>query len=162
VHDGYPVYADDPQALYVARASARPPAVALMVVSLVAGLTNGIGLLSSAAFRADPRAYEAAIRQEIAKHPEWTPEQKAQAEQMMALDSVTGFLNWDCGVSLFLNLLTFAGALQMLRLRGYGLAVLGSIAALNPFNIPCCLVQAPFGLWALIVLLNGDVRRGFQ
>ena len=53
------------------------------------------------------------------------------------------------------------GALQMLRARAYGFAVLGAVLALNPLNLPCCLAQFPFGLWALAVLLNPDVRRAF-
>ncbi len=70
---------------------------------------------------------------------------------------------------LWSNLLTFVWggtilvcATQMLRLRHYGFAVLGAFLALLPLNGPCCVVEAPFGLWALLVLMRPDVRRAFE
>jgi hypothetical protein len=61
-----------------------------------------------------------------------------------------------------LSLVTLLGAVQMLRLRMYWLAVLGSLLALNPLNCPCCLIEVPFALWALVVLLSADVRAAFR
>jgi hypothetical protein len=61
-----------------------------------------------------------------------------------------------------LNVIVLIGAVQMLRLQSYWTAFLGAILALNPINCPCCLMQLPIGLWALILLLNGDVRRAFR
>jgi hypothetical protein len=66
------------------------------------------------------------------------------------------------GIMLGLNVLTILGAAMMLQRRLYAVAVIGAIAALNPINCPCCFLEAPFGVWALIVLLNSNVRRGFQ
>lgn len=90
------------------------------------------------------------------------PQQRAAAVQ--AADLLTGraalILQW--------VLLTFAlgvilGAFQMLRRRGYGLAVTASVLAmtLNPYTC-CCMLGIPVGAWALTVLLRPEVRAAFR
>lgn len=51
------------------------------------------------------------------------------------------------------------GAVQMLRLRNYWLAVLGCCLAFCNCGSLC--FSAPFGLWSLLVLRNPDVRDAF-
>ena len=73
-----------------------------------------------------------------------------------------------CGIPGVLGLLTapliLFGGIQMCRLRGYGLAIFGSILALLPCISPvgCCLVGQVAGVWALIVLASPDVRAAFR
>jgi hypothetical protein len=61
------------------------------------------------------------------------------------------------------GLLTVLGAARMLVLRSYGLAVFAAIVAAVPFLSPsgCCLLGEMVGLWALVVLLDPDVRAAF-
>jgi hypothetical protein len=54
------------------------------------------------------------------------------------------------------------GAMQMLRLRKYGLAVTGSILALVNIGNLCCLFTLPFGIWSLMVLRLPEVRNAFE
>lgn len=65
---------------------------------------------------------------------------------------------------LLLALLTILGGVCMVRMRGYAMAVLGSLIAavpcLSPMSCPCVLGMA-VGVWALAVLLNNDVRAAF-
>jgi hypothetical protein len=56
--------------------------------------------------------------------------------------------------------LVIAGAISMLRLRLYGLAMTGSIAAMLPCT-PCCLLGLPFGIWSLVVLNRAEVKDAF-
>ena len=60
-----------------------------------------------------------------------------------------------------LNLL---GGIRMLSLRSYALSVAGAISAAIPCIScgGCCLFGEAIGIWALIVLLNNDVRSAFQ
>jgi predicted RNA-binding Zn-ribbon protein involved in translation (DUF1610 family) len=63
--------------------------------------------------------------------------------------------------ALAINGAVIAGAIQMIRLKGYDLAKGGAMAAL----IPCCsafCINIPFGIWALIVLNQPDVKRMFS
>jgi hypothetical protein len=64
-------------------------------------------------------------------------------------------------VGSLLNIAVIAGAVQMIRLRGYDLAKGSAMAAI----VPCCsllCLNMPFGIWALVVLNQPDVRRMFQ
>jgi predicted Zn finger-like uncharacterized protein len=56
--------------------------------------------------------------------------------------------------------LVIAGAISMLRLRLYPLAMTGSIVAMMPCS-GCCLVGLPLGIWALIILNREEVRAAF-
>jgi len=53
------------------------------------------------------------------------------------------------------------GAWQMLRLRSYGWAVVGSALALVPLSVGFMLGM-PMGIWALIVLKRRDVQEAFR
>ena len=54
------------------------------------------------------------------------------------------------------------GALQMLKLRSWVLAVAASIVAMVPcIGSCCCFVGLPLGIWSLVVLMNRDVKAAF-
>ena len=55
----------------------------------------------------------------------------------------------------------FIGGSKMKDLRGYGWALAGSILSIFPGMCCCCTGLVP-GVWALIVLLNPDVRLAFS
>lgn len=49
---------------------------------------------------------------------------------------------------------------RMKALQSYTFCIIGSVFAIIPCS-GCCVLSFPFGLWALIVLLNSDVKAGF-
>ena len=58
-------------------------------------------------------------------------------------------------------IIVWIGAGNMRSLTGYGMALTASILAM----LPCycgCVVGVPIGIWALIVLLNAEVKEAFQ
>jgi hypothetical protein len=59
-----------------------------------------------------------------------------------------------------LNIGVIFGAIQMLRMKGWGTAKAGAMAAIVPCSL-CCL-NMPLGIWALVVLNQPDVRRQFR
>ena len=63
------------------------------------------------------------------------------------------------GVCLLLELGVVAGSVQMLRFRTYPLAMAAAILSLC-CGI-CCLPSLAFGIWALVVLLDNNVREQF-
>jgi hypothetical protein len=71
------------------------------------------------------------------------------------------FLGGYFGLGFITRALQILGAIAMLRLRGFGLAVTAAICALIPCEIYCCLPNLPFGIWALIVLSNAEVKAAF-
>lgn len=53
------------------------------------------------------------------------------------------------------------GALHMRRLRNYALALTAAVLAVLPCS-GCCIVSMPCGIWALVVLLDANVRAAFE
>ena len=60
------------------------------------------------------------------------------------------------------SLLEAFGAVCMLRMRRYGFAMASAILALIPVCSPCFFLGIPFGIWALVVLSQAEVRQRFE
>jgi hypothetical protein len=60
--------------------------------------------------------------------------------------------------------LNLIGGIFMLSLRSYALSIVGAISAAIPCLScgGCCLFGEVIGIWALVVLVNNDVRSAFQ
>jgi len=151
----------DPGARRVSQ-SLRAPAIALIVTAILSIVADVFGLLGAAGVHTDPNEWERRLDVELNAKPDLPPDQRAWMKEVLSAEAVASKLGTCCGIQLVLNLAVLLGAVQMLRQRFYGFAVLASILALSPVNIPVCLVQLPFGLWALIVLLDHNVRRSFS
>ncbi len=54
------------------------------------------------------------------------------------------------------------GALKMKKLEGYAWAMTAAILALIPCTSPCCVIGLPIGIWALVVLLQSEVKAQFH
>ncbi|NUQ65028.1 MAG: hypothetical protein HUU20_21395 [Pirellulales bacterium] len=65
-------------------------------------------------------------------------------------------------IGLLLSLLVIYGALRMKNLENYGLALASAIVALVPCISPCCLLGLPFGIWAIVVLSDANVKMAFR
>jgi ABC-type proline/glycine betaine transport system permease subunit len=51
----------------------------------------------------------------------------------------------------------------MRQLKGRGLAIAGAILAMIPlFTCCCCVIGLPVGIWALVVLMNAEVKAAFD
>lgn len=55
-----------------------------------------------------------------------------------------------------------AGALKMWKLQSYSFAMAATIISLVPCMSPCCVVGIPFGIWALVILMQQDVKAAFR
>jgi hypothetical protein len=65
------------------------------------------------------------------------------------------------GIRVVMAILMTVGAMKMRSLEGYGLAVTSAIIGIIPLCPNECCCATPFGIWALVVLLNSDVKRAF-
>jgi hypothetical protein len=66
------------------------------------------------------------------------------------------------GFFFLVSLAAAFGSISMMKRRLYPLALLGSFAAIFNLGQCCCLLSAPVGIWALIVLVQPDVRASFK
>jgi hypothetical protein len=93
---------------------------------------------------------------------------EAQAKAIEAQDKqsayVAGILEQLglAAVWLLLTILALFGAIRMAGLKSYGLAVTSAVITLIPCITPCCLLGQIAGIWALIVLMNADVKSLFR
>lgn len=61
-------------------------------------------------------------------------------------------------------ILSLLGGIRMRALRSYGLSITGAVSAAIPCIScgGCCLFGEAIGIWALVVLLNADVKSAFR
>lgn len=134
------------------------PAIALLITSILTAVLNLGGTLSIIPANQDPAEFNKQMQQQIEakRKPNMKPEEIEVLDKMsdvMTADNIKAWGNPYCGLSWLTGLLTLGGAIAMLARKAYGLAVVGCLAAFFPS--PCCLLQAPFGLWGLIALMGG-------
>jgi hypothetical protein len=73
-----------------------------------------------------------------------------------------GFLVMMCLVALAIDGLIAFGALKMMRLESYGLAVAAAVLSVIPcLSSPCIALGVPFGVWSLFVLMEPETRSAF-
>ncbi|MBX5480632.1 MAG: hypothetical protein IRZ16_02110 [Myxococcaceae bacterium] len=56
---------------------------------------------------------------------------------------------------------TIFGAMNMMKLRSFGLSMAAAIVAMLPCFGPCCCLGLPIGIWALVVLNKPEVKSAF-
>jgi hypothetical protein len=82
---------------------------------------------------------------------------------MAALNFLTGTFGMVMNfIGVAIGIVILMGALRMKRLESHGLATAASILAMIPCISPCCLIGLPFGIWALVVLNQPDVKGAFH
>lgn len=82
------------------------------------------------------------------------------SEAMAAMMSGTlGIISSILGI-LIGGLIIF-GALKMRQLNNWGLSMAATVLAMIPCLSPCCCLGLPIGIWALVVLLDDNVKRSF-
>jgi predicted Zn finger-like uncharacterized protein len=133
----------------------KPPAICLLVVYLIGVLCGGFGVVRI--LTAPPPKVE----EIVAIFPALKGHEKELEEQLKVMSgpaAVTMSFVW-----VILALVTVFGSLAMLSGKMRWLALVGSVAAMINLGTCCgCGLGLPFGLWALIVLLNEEVTNAFR
>jgi len=82
---------------------------------------------------------------------------------MLAEEFVSGgFIIILCVVGLAIDAFIVFGALKMMRLESYGLAVAAAVLSVIPcLSSPCIALGVPFGLWSIFVLMEPEIRGAF-
>jgi hypothetical protein len=124
----------------------RGPAIALMVVSILFIVMLFVAMLFELWLITSGTAAEMETRNPLVD----------SKEQEVALR---------IGFSIFLMILhsvVLFGAVSMLRMRNLGMAYTAAIISVIPCCSGCYVIGIPFGIWALVVLNNPEVRSRFQ
>lgn len=64
-------------------------------------------------------------------------------------------------VSILFNLFVIFGSLKMRKLESHTLALVAAVLFSLPCSL-CCLLNTPIGIWAIVVLLDNNVRPAFR
>jgi uncharacterized membrane protein len=95
------------------------------------------------------------------------PSMREDASKKTAAEMKTQamLINWPLTLfALLASILPIAGGIRMMSLKSYALGVCGAIVAAIPcISITaCCGLGEGIGIWALVVLLNPDVKSAFR
>ncbi len=170
---GLPPPGRDPAAI---KARVRAPAIFLIVVGVINlllalyQLASGVMILmkSPADIHKESVEITKTFVDFVIKDPDTAKKVMDQAENQDPKAQYNQALMEGFGsgiVFTILSLLVLFGGFRMMALRSYGLAVTGAIIAAIPIiSCPgaCCFIGEIAGIWALIVLLNGEVRSAFR
>lgn len=142
---GYNVGADRA----AAAAKVNGPAIALMVTAGIGMLLQVINLLMTIL---GAGAGLAGLSGGGSGNPEM---ERIQALMGGGLGVVLGLF------SLAIGVLIFIGAMKMKNLTSYGLAMAAAIVAMIPCLSPCCCLGLPSGIWAIVALVDQNVKNSF-
>ncbi len=144
------------------------------ILLIVLGALNVIGALyfvgdgvwNLAATKGGEEEHKRNLEQSLKTAPVTAEERKQIEESSSTWGKAGGVPLIISGVlALIAAPLTILAGLRMRSLRSYGLCMTGSILAAIPCISPSacpCIFGIGLGIWALVVLLNADVKASFQ
>jgi hypothetical protein len=167
MRDDAPYGLDDPQRPpddSAARGRVTLPAIFLLIVSVL-NLLAGLLLMAEGIFMKQGGPDVEAQMQK--QWEDMDPKQRDELEKQgwSARDLLVVVANiflGGGGLTAVVGVLTLFGSIRMLSLHSYGLAMFGAILTAIPFVTPCCLIGQIAGIWAILILLNPDVRKAFR
>jgi hypothetical protein len=144
----------------------RLPAIFLIVIAVL----NALGALVGFGFgltvgRMPADQLEKQMEQQSDRQAKQLKDLKAQGYTVQ--DILNFYFYGGVGggtLNILTALLIIGGAVRMLQLKSYGLAVFASVLAAvpGPSCSACCGVGMAVGIWAIVVLVNPDVRAAFR
>jgi hypothetical protein len=68
-----------------------------------------------------------------------------------------------CIFAALANVFNVVAAIQMVRVRTWGLALAGCIVAAIPLtSSACCVLTLPFSIWAIVMLVKPEIKAAFK
>ena len=146
------------------KAKVAPPAIGLMVTGVLNIISSVWGLVSSALFMLGANPMAAGQNEQFEEMVRQGGDQAEFAQMMMqVMQVVQGPVGLIANViTLIIGAVIIFGALKMKNLRSYGLALTATILAMIPCLSNCCIIGLPIGIWALVILLNDQVKQSFR
>ena len=65
-------------------------------------------------------------------------------------------------IGIVMDILVLLGAYNLMNLKKYSLAMTGAVIACIPCCGPCFVLGIPFGIWALVLLNNPEIKPHFE
>lgn len=128
------------------------PAIFLYVLGALSFLNHASGIALNA-MGVSTNPFEQFQQQPVNEPPE-----VAKARKAGVLVGTIFF----AAIFLALDCLVLYGAYCLQTLRNHGMAMTGAIISCIPVCSPCLILGIPFGIWALVVLNDKDVKSAFS
>jgi hypothetical protein len=176
-YDPYSSYADEPRPGVPAdeliqrpvgeterfRGRVLAPAICLIVIGFLnLFMAAAPALYGMGAAKIPPEQLEAEMEKQ---NPKQLEDAKAQGWTVAEIRNILVYGSFSCAILDFLaSFLVILGGVRMLMMKNYVLAVFAAILAAIPVVScsGCCGLGALAGIWALVVLVNPDVKAAFQ
>lgn len=142
----------------VALQKVKTPAILLLVSGIISLLTNVVGG-SMFAF------IYLGMKDELMTQLQNNPNQQ-QDVPIETLETIFNLYGYGGIASAVLGLIAGAfvifAATRMMKLQGWGMALTAAIFSLIPCFQGCCLLSIPVGIYAMVVLLDSQVKTAFD
>jgi predicted PurR-regulated permease PerM len=137
----------------------KTPATVMLVFAILSTILAPIGAIN---FFTLPKQMEQQ-RKQIDQDPNMPANQKKQVKDLLNLyeDIILKVLPFSIGLNLIVGVISIIGSLKMLNLKSWGWGMTTAILSIISIGHGCCCLTFPIGIWALIVLMNSDVKAGF-
>jgi len=130
-----------------AASQVRGPAIFILVLSILDILASLLGMASA--------AFNSTLLPTLLPN---LPRENIQIQQKFAfLFTLPANV-----VGLIMAVVCLIGALKMMKLSSYGLALTSAILTMIPCGTCCCLLNIGAGIWALVVLSKPEVKSAFH
>lgn len=140
--------------------------VRLKVIGLLLTFVGGMALFLSAVNLGDSILNyrdPGRMANQVSELKKMFPEDEtiSQAIDQMVEWNKTPFFIGYAVICVVISMLILFGGWRVQQRRGYPLAITSAVLVMLPVNLTCC-VGIPIGIWALVVLLQDDVRKSFR
>lgn len=147
------------------KARITPPAISLIVIGIL-NLFFALYMVLNSVFTTVMPA-EKLKAQQMSIYQSLPPALQEDADKKSASEMKVQamIVNWPLTLfSLLASVLPIAGGIRMLSLKSYALGLCGAICAAIPCMsiTACCGLGEGIGIWAIVVLLNPEVKAAFQ
>jgi len=133
------------------------PGILLVISGIIALVCNFAGGLVTAGIYLGGQEI---IMEEMENDPELAGE--LTKEEFLMTMNVVGYSGLVAAIGGLAGGLVVIGGVQMMRLRGWVIALLGAILSMIPCVQGCCILGLPAGIWSLVVLMDSAVKREFR
>ena len=65
-------------------------------------------------------------------------------------------------IGIVMDILVIVGAYNLMKLKKFSMAMTGAVIACIPCCGPCIVLGIPFGIWALVLLNNPEIKQHFE
>ncbi len=130
----------------------------LLVISGIVGLVCNVGggLVTAGVYL----GAQEVVMEEFRKDPDQV--ENLTEEEARGVMNLLGYGGLVAAAGGLVGILIVIGGVQMIRVRGWVIALLGALLSMVPCVQGCFILGVPIGIWCLVVLMDSSVKQAFK